>query len=463
MGATGAQRSHLDPALETDRMGEIDGDDHEDRNRGQHAGPTRPAAPVGRDRAADRCLGELALAQSGPSERSVASRSAQYAMITASARSVITMFRFCNRSPPNSGKVPKDVADGRIRAEGEDDSDDREHVPRLRGGSAAGDAAGSIETKATRGRIPMPKLSSGRLRARRRREGRSSRTRRAGTGAGTGRPMTAQVTRSRRAGNPRRRARTPEETESPATTAPPTTPEPSAPAAASTSSRRPARAGDRQHHADRVDPDDDDATRDRTRFACEHHERPGRAHDQGRREYVAERAVLQPPGYLVDADQHERQQARPEHEAEMVRLAAHEPRERERCRPDERPGRPDRLAAEEDIDADRPQETDQEQVDRPGPDVGDDREQPRAREGRPGVPAGEKRGAAPDEAVPQGSVAVPHDLADEHAQRVILLEVVTVHERATEGRGEDRHAGGDGGQDGDCQPVTRAEAAPDPG
>ena len=29
--------------------------------------------------------------------------------------------------------------------------------------------------------------------------------------------------------------------------------------------------------------------------------------------------------------------------------------------------------------------------------------------------------------------------------------------RATEGRGEDRHAAGDGGQDGDCQPVTRAK------
>ena len=57
--------------------------------------------------------------------------------------------------------------------------------------------------------------------------------------------------------------------------------------------------------------------------------------------------------------------------------------------------------------------------------------------------------SAPDERIPQGQVTVAHDLADQHAQRVILLEVVAVHDRTTEGCGNDRHPGGDGAQEGD--------------
>ena len=76
----------------------------------------------------------------------------------------------------------------------------------------------------------------------------------------------------------------------------------------------------------------------------------------------------------------------------------------------------------------------QQQVDCPGPNVGKEGEEPRARERRPRVPAGEQGCPAPDPRFPQRQVTVADDLADQHTQRVILVEVVAVHDRTAEGR-----------------------------
>ncbi len=168
-------------------------------------------------------------------------------------------------------------------------------------------------------------------------------------------------------------------------------------------------------------------------------------------------------GEAVDPEQQERQQGGALDEADVHDLTVHEPEVAEGERADEGPGGTARQPPGEQVGARPAQRVGQREAGGPGRDGVEQREQPREGEHRSGVPAVEQRRAAPQEGVPAREVSGADQLAGEHPQRVVLVEVVAEHQdtsrrRQRDGDGE-RHEHEDRQRHGVCPPARRAGGA----